>query len=133
MAPSAARSKVLERWMGGETAPVAASTAWPACTARVSIRMASILLRVNGEDGRRRGPLVDRELEHVGPGVMAGDVEIEPAARDLAHVQVSHHDVLAVVERSGQQRPQWGDDGAAAAAHDLRLAGQVLGSNQVRR
>src|ERR1019366_3611227 len=34
--PSAARSNVVERWMGGATAPVAASTPWPACTARVS-------------------------------------------------------------------------------------------------
>src|SRR5688572_13061077 len=37
--PSGSRAKVVERWMGGATEPVAGSTACPARTARVSNRM----------------------------------------------------------------------------------------------
>src|SRR5688572_33168433 len=37
--PSAARSKVVERWIGGDSAPVAGSVVAPACTAMVSKRI----------------------------------------------------------------------------------------------
>src|SRR5690606_8065497 len=76
---------VVDRWMGGATAPVSGSVSAPACTARVSSRIGCTPLRdpegvARGLDGRRdlrvamragneaglecRGRQVDAALEH---------------------------------------------------------------------
>src|SRR5438067_8128097 len=56
--PSGSRSKVVDGWMAGVTAPVAGSTAAPACTATVSILMASPSAASYRALRRRHGPLL---------------------------------------------------------------------------
>ena len=74
---------------------------------------------------RLPGRLVDRQLEDIGPGVMADDVEIEPGLDDFGQVEVGDQHLFTVKHRSGQHVAQRADDHAAAAAHHLGLIGQL--------
>src|SRR5262249_59424804 len=54
------------------------------------------------EDHRHRRPLVDMQPEHIRSRVMAGDVEVIFAARNLAHVEIGDED-LALVEHGARE------------------------------
>ena len=46
------------------------------------------------------GSLVDAELEDVGAGIVADDVEVELAARDVAQVEVRAEDAFFAQQRA---------------------------------
>ena len=69
---------------------------------------------------------VHLQLEDVGPGVVAGDVEVVLAARHLVEVQLGGEDRLLVETGAGEHHAEGVDDGGAAPHQDrVRFLGEV--------
>jgi hypothetical protein len=64
---------------------------------------------------RALGILVHAQLEHVGARVVAGNVEVVLAPRDVVEVQLRVQDLLFIETRPGQHRTEGTDDRSASA------------------
>src|SRR3546814_3907260 len=117
--------KVVDRWIGGATAPVSTSGSAPACTARVSSRIACFLLEaelaqvraqrrqvtvmVRMQPGLARGfgvgCLVVDEQHLVG----CGDELVEAGVED-SRVRFGQPELCRAEHAIGEQREQWRAD-----------------------
>ena len=76
---------------------------------------------------------IDRQLKHIGPRVVADHVKIVLRPHDVTQVQLGVEDAFSIEQRPGDHVAQRRYDHAAPAAHNLRLAGQILDPRQVGR
>src|SRR5260221_14674142 len=64
------------------------------------------------------GARVDVELEDIGAGVVADDVEVELATDDLGAVDFGDEDDFVFEVRAGEEIAEWVDDTTAATSYD---------------
>ena len=84
---------------------------------------------VEGRDGAL-GPVVDRELEHIRPGIVPGHVEIELAAGDLAEVDFGIEDRLAFEVGPGEDGAKRVDDAGSGIVVGDRVMMQGSGQGK---
>src|SRR5215510_8888837 len=89
--PSGSRSNVVDGWMAGVTAPVVGSTSAPACTATVSILMASVSFLAGAQHDTILRPPGQRHARLAGQrgGSRVGHVDPE---RPPLHADLQTHD-----------------------------------------